>query len=964
MDNRGARQGIAEVMEEAYARRQALQERPPRWWRVRTRIVVMTIICTAVGSLIAYWFVSSIVENRRDHRGQSLGSSKPSYLNRLPTRVLPLEYTLKILPIIEEGNFTAHGEVLIHLHCKAPTRHVRLHAHKLLISEVTLGQFHYANASKMINEYHLTDDEFVDIFLLQVLMPGESYLLRIKYTLPLDQEPRGLFRSSYVDSGANETRWIVVSNFSPDYARRAFPCFDEPWIKVPFRISIGRKSEMTSHSNSLRKITTDIYNMPGYVWDHYEKTLPMSTYLVAFMVTDFPGYRVNVTDKPYHTFFARRGLQGGMEYFGYLIPRLLRVIQNFTGFYYEPDKLDVIMVPTLPYSGMENWGLITLLESDAVLKNDSGFAESKKLFDSICGHEVAHQWFGNLVTPKWWSDVWLKEGFSSFFGHLALSVIDPTWSLDAVYTAEFREVFESEGSERAHPLRINLTSLKRLDGVFDETTYVKGNCVVYMIFHFLGKPAFLSSVHRYLQAHYYRSAGQEEVWNAFQEEILSRDSPNADWNMTETMRTWTDQAGYPVVQLQRNVKSGAVVLTQDRFYNHGLNSTSRELWYIPLTWTTDSERRFDNGLPKAWMTQKYMEINDQRLRRAIFSEQWILFNVGQTGLYRVNYDIENWGLLTKSFKGLPQVTKAQLLADAFAAANAGLLNHTVPWDILQNLETETGELLWTAALSAFKFVKYRLADSPAFKFVMCKILDKAYRTSSALPWTRFRIGMMKLTCLVGHRTCLKMARDLTLKTLLDASTSSVTVEHRTWIYCVYMTMITEDEWSKLLEEYKFAEESDKESLAYALGCHRDKRLLKRYLSLATEANYTEEKYADLAFISIASNPHGYKFVMESFPSYWQRINGLSSGSLEPKTDKNNVVAGMIYGLSKNMNQEENIQWLRRLKGVNENYDIIIEEAIDKVRSNLAWSKSHRAQTLKILNNIFEHQQETKDCKKE
>ncbi|EZA61764.1 Aminopeptidase Q [Ooceraea biroi] len=906
-----------------YVRRHEIKEEEnPRWWHVRARIVVMILICVVVASMIIYWFVNSIMENRRDGRYTGLASGKShkaAHLNRLSDYVLPLEYTV--------------------------------------------SEYRLPNASKLISKYVMTDEEdFIDVFLLQMLMAGETYILHVKYTIPLHEIAIGFFRNAHIDPDTNETRWIAVSNFSPNYARTAYPCFDEPWIKTPFRISIGRKSSMRSHSNSIRKITEEMHDMPGYVWDHYEKTLPMPTYVVAFMVTDYFSYDVGVTDRPSHAIISRKEVANETKYVGQLLPKVLRLIQNFTGFHYELDKLDVIIVPELAYSAMENWGLITFRENIALIKDDYG-VDSKKVCASIMAHEVAHQWFGNLVTPKWWDDVWLKEGFSSFFGFLAMSVLEPeSWELQASFLIECHDVFDIDAYETyAHPLHIDLRYLNELNGVFDLTSYVKGNCMARMIYHFLGERIFLSSVRRYMRTYYYRSADQEDLWSAFQAEIdrTRRLPASSRLSMKDVMRTWTYQAGFPVLQVRQNRETGAIELTQDRFYHYGLNSTSEELWHVPLTWTTENEQQFGNNLPKAWMVKKRMKINDTALSRASSNNQWILFNINQTALYRVNYDVENWKLLAKSFRALPEVVKVQVLSDSFAMADAKLLDKRVMWNILEKLEAESGETLWTIAMIFLTTIQNRLWDSNALEFSMCKFIEKVYTKSArsliymdpAL-WTKFKINLMSMACSVGHRTCLTTIFNLARKMLQDNFSSSLS-------YCTLMKVTTDEQWLALLKRYNESTVHDKESLAFALGCHANASLLQGYLSVMFSQNNITQ--AETALRSVASNPFGFRVAMGFLTENWDKFN--ENATADNENYANVTLARTLHAISRRIRQKEDMEWLRRLQGSSVKYDTWIGQVINSVRTNVAWYQEQRNETLKILEEISMRHVETRDCRK-
>ncbi|XP_043492833.1 aminopeptidase Q-like [Polistes fuscatus] len=926
----------------------------------------MAIVSLVVASFIIYWFVNSILVSRNDNRQHDPNrhrsvSRKQSYLERLPNQLIPLEYTLQIIPLLTENNFKIIGDVGIQLYCKQSTKHIRLHSHKLNIQNVSVSYVSSDNKTYIIENYvSITDDDFLDIFLLQLLTKDRIYHLKIKYEGGLNEKPVGLFRSKYKDEITNVTRWIAVSNFSPDFARRAFPCFDEPSMKAPFRISIGRKVDMRTHSNSIRIATEKINEISNHVWDHYKKTPPMSTYLTAFMVTDFQSYQINVTERPFHNVFARKYLQNDTMYIGNLIPPIVRLMQNLTGFHYDLDKLDMIAVPSLAYSAMENWGLITFRESSMLLRNNKNqHIDKNKIFAMIASHEVAHQWFGNLVTPKWWSEVWLKEGFSSFFGIKALSMIESSWSVQDIMAVEYREMFKKEEKENAHPLYLNLSITgNELCDIFDTTPYVKGNCLVNMIFHFLGESIFFSSIKKYIRTYYYRAADQNDLWDIFQEEIeLSKLFNN--FSIKNIMKGWTDQAGFPVVHVIRNNETGLVELMQERFYRLDLNvdDTSEELWCIPLTWTIESDQRFDGTLPKAWMLERRMVINDTGLSEAIFNNQWILFNINQTGLYRVNYDEENWKLLTNRFDLLPDTTKLQILSDAFAMFNRGLLDQTLLWKFLLKLNVDTGKNVWLLVKDALGYIEYRLWDSQVFRFMTCKLIDEVYQskvrnlfeTDTEL-WSTFKIELTKWACWIGHKSCVKYLNNFVEKLLQNDTTvieneQDFSSEFLVWVYCTYAKFSSTEQWFKLLDKYHEPKENDKFSLAYALGCTPNSTLIEWYLS-----SFSTE-HTEVTLMAIASNPNAFNLSMDFIerPERFDKMNGI-------------ITNYPFYGFSITMDQEENIKWLTRFKGSQgSKYDTLIETIINDVKFNVAWNRRHKNVTNELLRIISNGIKESKDC---
>ncbi|XP_066603306.1 aminopeptidase N-like isoform X2 [Prorops nasuta] len=938
MDHSNSQHGIVEVTLQAYEKRYGASRRS-RCSQIRTGTVVLTIGCVLIISLILYWFIHSIVDTQHgDSRDKPIHSTAPNRLSRierLTDNVLPTEYDLKIIPILQEGNFTFIGEIDIQIHCKNPTKHFRLHSRGLHINELSIEEYQSLNGTKRIaNKYALTDDNILDIFLFQILIPGDSYVLRLKFTGLLNDSEKGLFRSSCVDKETNGKSWIVLSAFTPDYAQNAFPCFDEPWIKTPFRISIGRQSHMRSHSNSMRKVVEEIYDLPGYEWDHYEKTFPMSTFAVAIFVTNFVNRTIVGPTRPSYTIFSQKEVQDN-----------------------------------------SSWGLLIANEQFAVDRDTSELIERKRATASITAYFLALQWFGFLVSPKWWNDYWITQGLSTFFSFLAINEIEPSWNFEETFTTTCQNAFTYESYKNVEPIHANLSTKSLLEDITSCNANMKSSCVIYMMYNFLGKTAFLSSIRRYIQAYYYRSADEADLWRVFQEEITLRRSLPEDLAISDVMKTWTHQAGFPFLTVKRNPENGTVRVQQSHFRasNCEFDRTSEQLWFIPLSWTSNNDHQLSYAGPQVWLREKYMEINDTILSNAILSNQWILFNIDQSGFYRINYDEENWKLLTNSFNELPTITKSQLLSDSFAMANVGLLNQSLAWSILSKLRNESKKVVWLGAFESLTDIKNRMWDSNGFKYTMCKLLEDVYSLharaltyKSPNDWTNFETTLMQWACLGGHKTCLTITRSFVLKMLRNESTSSIPLQFRSWAYCMFVQHATENQWSMLYNKYQDIDLLDREQLAFGLGCHRNITILHKYISdleLEKKKDDSDEKIAKRALISLSENPFGYYVLLSYFKSHWSNID-------ESSQEKLPFYANFI---STHMDQKPDIDLLSRFQElINQSKDKVVKESmknifvdtIAKVNINIAWNQKYKDQVLRILNQHVQDLPESKDCRRE
>ncbi|XP_037787462.1 aminopeptidase N-like [Penaeus monodon] len=323
-------------------------------------------------------------------------------------------------------------------------------------------------------------------------------------------------------------------------------------------------------------------------------------------------------------------------------------------------------------------GLITYRKQYLMYIPEVSTPESRASVTETISHELAHQWFGNLVTPMWWDDLWLNEGFATYISFLGVDHAEPTWKvLETSIIQGIHGVFSLDSLESSHKISVSVNHPDEIAEVFDGISYQKGASIIRMMTHYLTEATFRKGLTNYLKALAYKNAVQDDLWKyltlaAHEDGILPQ-----DMTVKMIMDTWTLQKGYPVIHVKRSLDGTSAILTQERFLversTNSSNSTAYK-WWVPLTYTTQSEANFNQTQAKLWMKDSEDYIIVLSLPP---TDQWVIFNLQETGYYRVNYDDHNWNLiiqqLKKDHRVISPINRAQIINDAMNVAKAGTI---------------------------------------------------------------------------------------------------------------------------------------------------------------------------------------------------------------------------------------------------------------------------------------------------
>ncbi|XP_053799798.1 thyrotropin-releasing hormone-degrading ectoenzyme [Vidua chalybeata] len=879
---------------------------------------------------------------------------------RLPRHLRPLHYNLMLSAFME--NFTFSGEVNVQLEVRNASRYIVLHAHRMHIEAVRVAEDKLAGGVRVARTFFYPQTQVFVVVLNRSLEVQRSYNLKIIYNALIENELLGFFRSSYVIHG--ERRFLGVTQFSPTHARKAFPCFDEPIYKATFKISIRHQATYLSLSNM--PVETSVFEEDGWVTDHFSQTPLMSTYYLAWAVCNFT-YRETVTKSGVVVrLYARPDAirRGSGDYALNITRRLIEFYEDYFKVPYSLPKLDLLAVPKHPYAAMENWGLSVFVEQRILL--DPSISSILYLLDvtMVIVHELCHQWFGDLVTPVWWEDVWLKEGFAHYFEFVGTDYLYPGWNMEKqrFLTDVLHEVMLLDGLASSHPVSQEVQQASDIDRVFDWIAYKKGAALIRMLASFMGHSVFQMGLQDYLTIHKYGNAARNDLWNTLSK-ALKRVGKSV--NIQEVMDQWTLQMGYPVITILGNeTTDNIIVISQERFVYDSdtkpkdpARGDNSYLWQIPLTIAVGNTSHISSEAI-IWVSNK----SEHHRIPALEEASWLLGNINQTGYFRVNYDIRNWRLLinqlTRNHEVISVSNRAGLIDDAFNLARAGYLPQNIPLEIMRYLSEEKDFLPWHAASRALypldklldRTENYNIFNEYILRQVASMYLKLGWPTNNlnkslvqaSYQHEELRREVIMLACSFGNKHCHQQAATL-ISDWISSNRNRIPLNVRDIVYCTGVSLMDEDVWEFIwMKFHSTTAVSEKKILLEALTCSDDRNLLNRLLNLSLNSEVVLDQDAIDVIIHVARNPHGRDLAWKFFREKWKILNARYGEALFMNSK-------LVSGVTEFLNTEGE---LRELKNFIKSYEggaaVSFSRAVETVEANVRWQRLYKEELFQWL----------------
>jgi puromycin-sensitive aminopeptidase len=567
-------------------------------------------------------------------------SPNPYRLNR---NVIPSAYRIFLTPDLDAATFAGRVEIDVDVTTTASS--FTLHAIELALGAASVN----AGGTSLLSSDPVLDEQYeTATFNFDAEIPAGPATIEIAFTGILNDQLHGFYRSTFTDVNG-VAHLIATTQFEHSDARRAFPCWDEPSFKATYQVNLTVPSDLAAYSNSPEVSNTDLGN--GQRTVSYAPTMKMSTYLVAFVVgpfeeteaLDVDGVPLRIVYPVGKGHLTELALEAGAF--------SLRFFSEYFAIPYPGDKLDMIAIPDFAFGAMENLGCVTYRESALLVDPSTASLAEMQRVAEVVTHEIAHMWFGDLVTMEWWEGIWLNEAFATFMSVLCTNALRPQWKMWVGFGLDRDAALQIDGLHSTRPIEYEVVSPDDTRGMFDILTYEKGGSVLRMLEQYLGEDTFRDGIRHYLLKHSYANTVTTDLWDALEE--------TSGQPVRAMMNTWILQGGHPLVTFADGTISQQPFAYGDATGPSAIGSS----WLVPV---------FTRALSSGATTRHLL--GDEPI--AVSEELPVVLNAGGSGVFRSRYGAKELEAISSHVNELEELERATLLADSWASLFAG----QITWD--------------------------------------------------------------------------------------------------------------------------------------------------------------------------------------------------------------------------------------------------------------------------------------------
>ncbi|XP_017124130.1 aminopeptidase N [Drosophila elegans] len=767
---------------------------------------------------------------------------------RLPNETYPLFYNLHISSDIHKGVLLFSGNATIDVAIRQSTNEIVLHAKNLSDIQINVHQLMDNGGFEIVDNLTHTLHRSAAFLIIhpmenfQAFEAGQRYRLEILYTAIMTTRPAGLYYMDYSEEENNRPAFVAATQSEPTFGRLIFPCYDEPGIKSNFSIKITHGSSYSAISNMPVK---EILAHGDLKTTLFHTTPPISTYLVAFVISYFEStsekYR-GVTQSIYAPPASKEKGQSALKN----AVRTVAAFEDYFGISYPLPKLDHVALKKNYGAAMENWGLITYKDT-SLLKNTT-LDPRNPLWDRITqNHEIAHQWFGNLVSPEWWTYTWMNEGFATYFGYVITDLLYPEYKVMETFVAhEADSAYSYNSFFDVRPMSSYVESEKDIMGVFDIISYKRAACVIRMFHHAFRQKVFVRGISHFLEKYRYSAANELNLFDALQAELQEDEYfSQKSWasRIREIMLSWTHSEWLPILVVKRNYENNTITFSQRSVHSKD------ELWWIPLNFATEQSPNFEDTQVDIFMPpQAQYSVPLEDLNIHLSGRDWIIVNKQQTGFYFVHYDTDNLMAIARQLQAnhsvIHPVNRAGLFRDLKPLIEHNEIEQVdVVFEMLKYLELEEDILTWNEVADSIDCLSQNLFGTSSQKHfnefvrrLVTPIFRRVYVDQTANISLDRGNRILHMACLADLPECLEYTRRLAKEYIINKINLTTDSEYYgtyDTVLCMGVRYLSDRDFHRVIDVLKAADRGSEyyDDMIYALRCTQSHRHLLHYLEV-------------------------------------------------------------------------------------------------------------------------------------
>ncbi|RDA91051.1 hypothetical protein CP533_6116 [Ophiocordyceps camponoti-saundersi (nom. inval.)] len=852
------------------------------------------------------------------------GASGGNALGRelLPANVVPRHYDLTLEPDL--AKFTFDGTVIIDLDVVQDSSSISLNTLEIDVHSAKVS----CDGKTVSSEPRISYDENKQVTKFDFdgsLPKGGHAQLEIKFTGQLNDKMAGFYRSTYKREDGSQGI-LATTQMEPTDARRAFPCFDEPALKAKFTVTLVAEKPLTCLSNMDVASESDVAE-GSKKSVRFNTSPPMSTYLVAFIVGELNYIESRDFRVPVRVYAPPgQNIENGRFSLD-LAVKTLRFYERVFGIDFPLPKMDQVAIPDFAQGAMENWGLITYRVVDVLLDEKASGAATKERVAEVVQHELAHQWFGNLVTMDWWEGLWLNEGFATWASWYSCNVFYPEWHVWQTYvTDNLQSALSLDSLRSSHPIEVPVKRADEINQIFDAISYSKGSCVLRMISVYLGEDTFLDGVRRYLKKHAYGNTQTGDLWAALSE---ASGKPVQD-----IMTAWTKKVGFPVVTVTEDDKAGTFKVKQNRFLRTGDVKPDEDQVLYPIFLGLRTSDGVDTELA---LTERETVL---KLPRGDFFK----LNANHSGIYRTSYTPERLEKLGRAARDghLTVEDRAGMLADAGALATSGYQKTSGLLSLLQGFGSESEFVVWNEIISRLSAIQaaWLFEDAALRNGLESLMRDLVSPKAQKLGWSfsdddghveqQFKAMVFEAAGVNGDKAVIAACKDM-LHRFASGDKAAIHPNIRRSVFGVAIKYGGKDEYDMVMRLYQSSANSDERNTCLrCLGRSQDPELMKRTLGLLfTDEVKDQDVYMPVGGLRThaAGTEAIFAWMKENWDTMYKRLPpGLS------------MLGTMVTLMTSGFTTQKQLDEVERFFGDKNNsgYDQALAQSKDAIRSKISW----------------------------